>query len=163
MNTMLQRLKHLTLPILLFSIMLISTGCNLAESKPLSGPTTQMSIDPPLPNFGPFVGTWYGHGRVLTFQADGQATYQARTYTWCAPGVTVPCDSIQGNTIHVGIVEQVLFSSVQDKTAYGHIMSSTRGNTGQPISVTLQANNTVTLSDGLPLCGPHAPAGWCGA
>ncbi len=163
MHTMLQRLKSLSLPLLLFSIILISTSCSFVGSEPLSNTTTQMSINPPLPNFSPFAGTWYGHGRELMFQASGQATYQARTYTWCATGVTVPCDSMQDNMIHAGIVEYILFTSVQNKTASGHITSSTTNNTGQAITVTLQANDTLTFANGLPLCGSHAPAGWCGA
>lgn len=119
------------------------------------------------PDFSSFGGMWYGHGRSLNFASNGHAQYTARAYQWCGPGVSLPCDSIQGNTIVDGINEQMVFIRTRGSTTYGTIVSSTAGHTGQSVTLTLQQKDTVLLSlNNKPydtLCGPQAPAGYCGA
>lgn len=119
------------------------------------------------PDFSSFVGVWNGHGRSLNFASNGHAQYSARVYQWCGPGVSLPCDSIQDNIIVDGINEQMVFIRTSGSTAYGTIVYSTAGDTGQSVTLTVQQNDTVILSfNNTPyniLCGPHAPAGYCGA
>lgn len=115
-----------------------------------------------------FVGTWLGHGRVLIFSSDGRANFIARAYQWCGPGVPPPCDSFQGNNIIDGIKEEMLFTYVAGKTAYGTITASSAGNTRHAVSLALDAHDTATLTEGegpadILLCGPNAPAAACGA
>jgi hypothetical protein len=119
------------------------------------------------PNFSPFVGSWGGHGRLLTFASNGHAQYTARTYQWCGQGVPLPCDSTQGNLIIDGINEQLEFTRTSGSTAYGTITFSTSGDTGQQVVLSLQPMDTIALYFGNRpyslLCGPQAPVGYCGA
>jgi len=122
----------------------------------------------PTPNFGAFVGTWFGHGRVLIFSSNGRAKYIARAYQWCGPGVSPPCDSFQNNNIISGIHEEMLFTTVAGKTAYGTITASTAGKSGRAGSLALDAHDTPTHTKGenpadILLCGPNAPVAACGA
>ena len=133
------------------------------SSTPTSIPTATLT-----PDFSAFVGTWGGHGRGLTFSSDGRAEYRARAYQWCGPGVPPPCDSFQGNTIIDGIQQEMLFTSVVGKTAYGTITASSDDNRGRAVSFAVDANDTATFSEGgdsagILLCGPNAPFGTCGA
>jgi hypothetical protein len=123
-------------------------------------------------NFSSFVGTWYGHSRSLNFASNGHAHYTARAYRWCGPGISLPCDSWQGNIIVDGINEQMVFKGASGPTAYGTIVSSTAGDTGQSVTLTVQPHDTLLLSftskipvwgDQILVCGPHAPVGSCGA
>jgi hypothetical protein len=137
------------------------------KPAPAAGPTST-SVPSPTPtiakpDFTNFVGPWQGHGRALTFASDGSAYYTARAYQWCEPGVSLPCDSIQGNEIIDGINETMVFTRVNGSTAYGTITASTTGNAGQPVSLTLKPNDTLEFSDGLVMCGPQSPPGQCGA
>ncbi len=131
----------------------------------LASPSTRTSSASS--NFSSFVGTWPGHGRLLDFASNGHAQYTARAYRWCEQGVSPPCDSWQGNIIVDGIKEQMVFIRTSGSTAYGTIVSSTAGDTGQSVTLTLQQNDTVMLSfkngSYKTLCGPQAPAGYCGA
>ncbi len=119
------------------------------------------------PNFSPFVGTWSGHGRLLNFALNGRAQYTARAYLWCAQGVPLPCDSMQGNEIIDGINEQLEFTRTSGSTAYGTITFSTAGDTGQQVTVSLLPKDTIALYFGNTtysiLCGAQAPGGFCGA
>ena len=122
----------------------------------------------PTPDFGAFVGTWFGHGRVLIFSSNGRAKYIARAYKWCGPGVSPPCDSFQKNNIINGIHEEMLFNSVASKTAYGTITASNVSKAGLAVSLSLDVHDTATLTNGenpanILLCGPNAPVSACGA
>jgi hypothetical protein len=134
-------------------------------STPISTPTPTVSQ----PNFTDFVGTWDGHGRRLSFASDGHAQFIGRAYQWCGPGVSPPCDSMQGNFIVGGINETMVFTRVNGSTAYGIVTSSTANNLGQAVSLTLQPNDVIAVYDGTKfangsiLCGPQSPPGWCGA
>ncbi len=133
------------------------------SSTPTNIPTATLT-----PDFSAFVGTWFGHGRGLTFSSDGRAKYIARAYQWCGPGVPPPCDSFQGNNIIDGIKEEMLFTYIAGKTAYGTITASNTGNTGLPVSLAVDADDTATLTKGgdpagILLCGPNAPSSTCGA
>jgi len=147
-------------------IAFIVIGVGVMKAFPLlvfgSSPTKTSS-----PDFNSFVGAWHAHAASLTFASNGHAQYLARTYQWCGPGVSPPCDSIQGNLIVPGINEQILFIRTSGSSAYGTVLSSTAGDTGQPITLTLRPNNTVMLSDNTiqsdVLCGPRSPVGYCGA
>jgi len=147
----------------------------LGSETPPTPPTLSNSSTPtsiptatPTPDFSTFVGEWYGHGRGLIFSSDGRAKYSARAYQWCGPGVSPPCDSFQGNNIIDGIKEEILFTYVAGKTAYGTITASSDDNTGRAVSLAVGANDTATLTEGgdsagILLCGPNAPFGTCGA
>ena len=122
----------------------------------------------PTSEFSAFAGTWFGHGRGLTFSSDGRAEYIARAYQWCGPSVSPPCDSFQGNNIISGIKEEMLFTYVAGNTAYGIITASSAGNAGSAVSLALDAHDSATLTEGkdlsgILLCGPKAPVAWCGA
>lgn len=147
-------------------IAFIVIGVGVMKAFPLlvfgSSPTKTSS-----PDFNSFVGAWRSHSASLTFASDGHARYLARTYQWCGPGVSPPCDSIQGNLIVPGINEQLLFTRTSGSTAYGTVLSSTAGDAGQPITLVLLQHGTVMLSDNTiqsdTLCGPQSPPGYCGA
>jgi len=158
---------------LIIALIIIGTGTiktlPLLASSSVPGKTALKAESPPRvsPNFNPFVGTWYGHGRGLIFSANGHAQYIARTYQWCGQGVPSPCDSFQGNEIISGNMEQLVFTRTAGQSAYGTVISSTVGNAGQRVTVSLQSKDIIALyydsSLYTVLCGPHAPVGYCGA
>jgi hypothetical protein len=136
----------------------------------LSNSSTLTSIPTatPTPDFSTFVGEWGGHGRNLTFTSDGRAKYIARAYQWCGPGVPPPCDLMQNNIIIDGINEEMLFTYIAGNTAYGTIIASSDNNTGRAVSLAVDANDTVILTEGgdpagVSLCGPNQPFTTCGA
>ena len=45
-----------------------------------------------------------------------------------------PCDSFQGNNIIESVQEEMLFTYIAGKTAYGTITTSSAGNTGLAVS-----------------------------
>ncbi len=119
------------------------------------------------PDFSAFVGVWTAHSARLIFAKDGSATFDERTYSWCGPGVTQPCDSIdaRGN-IHPGNNEQMQFSRTASSIAYGIIISSNFHPRGFTVTVKLQPDNTLLYADHTAialLCGPASPVGTCGA
>jgi hypothetical protein len=151
------------LPLVVF---LIKHGQSAYRSGAQPAPPTLSNSS--TPDFSTFVGEWYHHGGVLIFSSDGRAKYVARAYRWCGPGVSPPCDSMQNNIIIDGINEEMLFTYVVGNTAYGTITASSAGDTGRAVTLATAANDTATLTigtepPGLPLCGPHAPVGSCGA
>jgi predicted nucleic acid-binding Zn ribbon protein len=141
---------------------LIASGSSPTRTPPKTEPSMTASQD-----FSPFVGTWSGHGRLLTFALNGNAQYTARAYQWCGQGVPLPCDSMQGNEIIDGINEQLVFTRTNGSTAYGTITFSTAGDTGQQVAASLRQEDTIALYYGNAiysiLCGSQAPAGYCGA
>lgn len=119
------------------------------------------------PGFARFAGTWTAHGAMLTISSDGAATFAARTYRWCAPGIPQPCDTIdaQGH-LEAGNLERLRLSYVSGSTAYGTVLTSTFHPAGLAVTLTLQPHDTLLYAARTPiafLCGPGAPAGACGA
>lgn len=118
----------------------------------------------PAPDFTPFVGVWYAHAQEMTIHANGTATYGGRVFVWCTDDPRPPCDSITGGAITGGLSTQITFTSVNGNTATGTITGGTGDRNldgsiipvGSPISVTLNANDTLNVSDGSLLCGPQA-------
>ena len=109
-----------------------------------------------------FVGQWYTHAGALTVRDDGTATFMARSYTKCGAGVPAPCDTWNGNLIIPGINENIAIHDAGETSAHGIITSSTDGQQGKPVTMTLQPQDTLLFNDWL-LCGPKAPTGYCGA
>lgn len=111
----------------------------------------------------PFVGTWYGHARMLTITPAGAAEYRGRVFHWCDPGVQAPCDR-SGDVIIGGLDERLTFSRVSGQTAYGRIATGTadlvgsrRLPPGTTITVTLAGEGKLAVSDGWTLCGSRTP------
>jgi len=110
----------------------------------------------------PFMGEWHFHTSLLTVESDGHATFIARAYQFCGPGIAQPCDSWQGNTIISGIQENIVLTKIEGSTAYGIITSSTDNKTYQRVTLILQPQDTLEFN-GMLLCGPQGPVGHCGA
>ncbi|HVB21136.1 MAG TPA: M23 family metallopeptidase [Ktedonobacteraceae bacterium] len=129
--------------------------CFLVSANPT--PTTS--------TFRPFVGQWFGHARELIFQLDGHATYTGRVFRFCDTNPP-PCDDFNRNPVG-GLNEELLFTHVVGSTAYGTIISGTddlvfAGETvhlkvGDPLSLTLQPEDKLSVSDTWVLCGPQTP------
>src|SRR5215469_2970957 len=116
----------LVIALIIIGTAAIKTLPLLASSSPhTKTPPKAVSSSRSSPNFTPFIGTWYAHGRGLIFSANGHAQYIARTYQWCGQGVPSPCDSIQGNEIISGDMEQLVFTRTVGQSAYGTVISST--------------------------------------
>ncbi|BCL84512.1 hypothetical protein ccbrp13_69770 [Ktedonobacteria bacterium brp13] len=118
-----------------------------------------------------FTGTWYNHGGALKIAPDGTATFDARAYRWCGPGVPTPCDTMKNNLIIDGIHMNILFNHAQGSTIYGRIMSATTHDSGFLVTLTLNHNNTATLNEEKSspshlneiVCNLQAQPGTCGA
>ncbi len=112
------------------------------------------------PNFAPFVGTWDQESIVMNINPDGTATYQGRVFVWCTDDPRPPCDSMSNGQITGGLDTQITFTSVSGNTASGTITGGTgdrdvHGNiipVGSNLSVTLNPNGTLSVSDGETLC-----------
>jgi hypothetical protein len=129
----------------------------------LSPPTPVLVPTPtPVPDFTRFKGTWYAHARQLIIQPNGTASYSGRVFVWCTDDPRPPCDNMNG-AITGGMNTQITFTSVNGNTANGSITGGTGDrdlhNTiipvGSNLSVTLNENNTLAVSDGSLLCGPN--------
>lgn len=118
------------------------------------------------PDFSRFVGYWYAHGADLVVNADGQAHFGARTYTWCGPGVKQPCDLSQEGILD-GYTENIQFSRVSGNAAYGTITAGNVRPVGSGATLTLLPGDQVRFSAGIgmgnQLCGQKAAVGACGA
>lgn len=114
-------------------------------------------------DFTPFVGTWYAHAQAMVIKADGTATYSGRVFVWCSDDPRPPCDTDNGAIVG-GLNTQITFTNIIGNMASGTITGGTGDrdihNTllpvGTAISVTLNANDTLQVSDGSLLCGPTA-------
>ena len=161
----------------MLSLILILLGSLSSSSSSVMALTSEQRASPAAlsfyaspntpPNFASFAGSWIAHGSSLNFASSGLATFDARTYAWCGPGVAQPCDSNDARgIIHPGGHEQVQFSRVAGNTAYGTIITSNLHTPGLAVMVVLQTDNTLLYTSQTPialLCGPTAPAGTCGA
>lgn len=108
-----------------------------------------------------FQGEWHFDSSLLTVGSDGYATFIARAYQFCGLGVSQPCDTWQGNTIISGVREKIVLTKIEGSTAHGIITSSTDNKTLQPVTLSLQPNDTLEFNGRL-LCGPQGPIGHCG-
>jgi hypothetical protein len=118
------------------------------------------------PDFQAFAHRWIAHGASLVFASNGQALFEERTYIWCSAGVHRPCDRMRDNRIYPGYWETIQFTRVAGSTAFGEVRSGNLQTVGVTVRARLQAHDTLlyTSRGSLALlCGPHAPAGTCGA
>jgi hypothetical protein len=132
---------------------------------PLRGPDGALLTPTPTPTpipapshvtFSIFVGSWYAHLGTLDIEANGHAHLALQGYSSCSdPEVKLPCKTL--------ITEEIVFTRVIGRTAYGTIIQSSDGDSGKVITATLGDNDTLDLSDGGFFCGPKSPLGWCGA
>lgn len=159
--------RSLPRAILFVLFILLLMGCGVrADAQALQRESSSVV---PIANLQPFVGPWVSHAAGLSVAPDGRSDYNERVYQWCGPGVTPPCDSFKGDTIIPGIKEQIQLSRASNATAYGSIISSTiAAHRGANITLVRKPNDTVTLSAQFltqprVLCGPKAPADYCGA
>ncbi|HEX9315983.1 MAG TPA: hypothetical protein VGA71_11330 [Actinomycetota bacterium] len=129
--------------------------------------------DPPLEKdgrAGVFAGTWFGHGRQLSVDGTGLGTLTWRTYTTCGQDPP-PCDTTIGNEIFDGGGATVFLASITAAGASGRVVSSNTPDLFPvgPLTVRLDtASDLLYLSptpfgQDVPLCGPKAAAGACGA
>ncbi len=149
-------------------VLLMGVTPNLARAATRSQAVSMhIYVAKDVPGLQTFVGVWYAHGVGLSIQADGQAHFVARAYTWCAAGVKPPCDSFSGNTIISGLDEHFLFSRVASTTAYGSVTVSNVQPVGASATLTLLPDDMAFFSTGQGmgqlLCGPQAAVGACGA
>jgi hypothetical protein len=170
---------HALLPainLVLVFCLLVLAGCRDSNQSNTSKPSSTKTIVAPLPttrptntptvnpDFSPFVGNWDGEARQLIFNPDGHAVYSGRVFEFCNQGAPPPCDSTNGNEINGGLNSNLLFTRIVNSTAYGMIVSGTADpahgkllKVGDPISITLGSNDTLTFSDGWLMCGQNTP------
>jgi hypothetical protein len=129
--------------------------------------------DPPLEKdgrAGVFAGTWFGHGRQLNIDGTGLGTLTWRTYTTCGQDPP-PCDTTIGNEIFDGGDATVFLATISAVGASGRVVTSNTPDLFPvgPLTVRLDtATDLLYLSptpfgQDVPLCGPKAAAGACGA
>lgn len=155
----------------LISTFFLLLGCGIARYNGSTQPVTHArSVSPTSAstsiNPGKFTGTWIAHGAFMTIARDGKAVFEARTYSWCGPGVPQPCDSIKQNQILYGHHQQLQLSQVNGSVARGVITSSNTSPTNTAVTLTLQSGDTLlyTVNGSTTLlCGPSAAPGTCGA
>lgn len=151
----------------LFALLLMGDTTDAARAATrLTSIATDTYMSRKAPDFSRFVGFWYAHGADVVVNADGQAHFGARTYTWCGPGVKQPCDSSQGGILD-GYTENIQFSRVDGNVAYGTVTAGNVRPVGSEATLTLLPGNQVRFSAGIgmgnQLCGPQAAVGACGA
>ncbi|GLV56080.1 hypothetical protein KDH_29240 [Dictyobacter sp. S3.2.2.5] len=163
-------LHFIVLSAMIVLIALFFTGSRTEVSAlhPSIIPRTTQITSSPDSRLQDFAGTWYSHGAALIIQANGDATYTARAYSWCNANTPQPCDVIQKNIIISGIRMELKFTQAQGNVAYGTVLKSTVGHIGSPVSLTLAHDHTakfteVTSKSPRVLCDLYAPTGRCGA
>lgn len=107
----------------------------------------------------PYIGTWSRHGLSVFIREDGEMTMVWRTYQWCGPNVTPPCDTIDDEgVITAGGYDSGVFHTFQLPTAYG-TLDRPYGATDADVSITLlaygMAELTTAASPAIVLCGPR--------
>ncbi|HZS94802.1 MAG TPA: hypothetical protein VFA78_08400 [Chloroflexota bacterium] len=118
--------------------------------------------------YGQFTGTWYHHGGGMFIYANGTGIDHYRTYVNCTARIVTDCDEFTKNAIYAGGFTQFRLYKVAGSTATGIVTNSpVSWMVGTKITLTRHNNDTVALRlvVGQPTngCGPHAPAGYCGA
>jgi hypothetical protein len=132
------------------------------------------SSAPPRSRLHPFVGTWYVHDGGITISQDGAGSAEWRTFTQCSSSPP-PCDAFVGNAIYDGGMAAFHIVSVSGNvaTAVGTSIFSSSVFNGRfqlsllpngEVTVRRHGVNAQTAASGYgTFCGPHAPAGACGA
>lgn len=118
------------------------------------------------PGFAAFVGTWQGHGTMLTMTAGGTGTASWRVYRFCSIDPTPPCDDDSGGQLRPGGRATLALTAGGGGTAQGTVTGSTDPGTlpNGPVTVTIEPGDVLAVTPGdLRLCGPQAAAGACGA
>ncbi len=150
-------------------LLLSSTG--IAHAAPVAAnqqhtPTSTITTAA-APDFGKFAGQWVAHSAFLVVSTDGRVHFGARTFNWCGPHVSQPCDSINGDQLRYGYHARVTLSGSSDSVAYGTVTESNQpDNLHTNVTLTLGPADTLIYSNNgsvFFLCGPSAPAGTCGA
>jgi len=119
-----------------------------------SAPTPADAGAASVPNISGFVGVWWAHKERLEVHADGSASLAFFPVT--APNAELTLQFTSA-TPTVATLEVVASDSPDDHSV------------GETWTLTLNDNDTLTPridgvdGVGLDLCGPQAPAGWCGA
>jgi hypothetical protein len=120
--------------------------------------------------FARFAGGWPTHGGGLSIGPRGNGYYQLRTYVNCSTTILTDCDRSKGNYIYPGGYGAFRLIRVSGNTAFGTIVnSSTSWEINTRIAFTLTSKDVLIATGASDLlnrrsfCGPHAPAGACGA
>ena len=163
------------------------TACKNASKPGAAGPSatpanrsaapspaaSEPSPDPPLAKdgrAGVFAGTWSGHGRQLNVDGTGLGRLTWRTYTTCGQDPP-PCDTTIGNEIFDGGDATVFLTSLSAASASGRVVSSNAPDLFPVGPVTVRLDTAADLlylsptpfGQDVPLCGPKAAPGACGA
>jgi hypothetical protein len=111
----------------------------------------------------PFPGTWVQHSGDLSIAPDGRFAADYRIYAWCTDGPP-PCDDIIGDFINLGGHFGGVITSVSGNTAAVEVTSEYGGAPLGPTTMTFDpTNDTVSIGDSIPYCGPTSPPDECGA
>lgn len=98
-----------------------------------------------------FAGSWVAHGTGLRVDLHTHMAYiSERTYTWCGPQVSAPCDQIKGNRIVPGVRLALHIRAVQGDTAEGVVARSTDAHSlpvGAYVGLTLLPHGRLILDD----------------
>jgi hypothetical protein len=120
-----------------------------------------------LPQYQPFVGSWYFHsGPDMTVNAEGTAVSTWRTIFCNVPGIDPnrPCDRVDDTgTIWRGGVAKILLTDAEGPVANGIVQSSTDPNgffrAGDHVQFELLTDGRMLITNGrnfeLPICGPN--------
>src|SRR5919204_2749200 len=108
-----------------------------------------------------FAGPWVAHGAGLRVDLHTRMAYiDERTYRWCGPRVSAPCDRINGNLIVPGLRLALRIRAVQGDTAEGVVARSTDAHglpVGAYVGMTLLPHRRVILDDQWILLGGRSP------
>lgn len=105
--------------------------------------------------FNQFIGLWKYYGTVMNINANGNATYIGRTYTFCTSDPRPPCDG--GDQGLAGLNTAILFSNVNGSIAFGTFIGGTGDRdlkdskitpVGGSITITLISKDKLQASDG---------------
>lgn len=117
--------------------------------------------------FSGFAGNWVMHGGGLRVSENGAGIEHFRTYTNCNQQITTNCDTLVHNSIYAGGFLSFTLNRTSGHKAFGTVNNSgyswvvgtkiTLVGTGQ------DSINVFALVGGKRVCGPKAPAGYCGA
>ncbi|MEW6470951.1 MAG: hypothetical protein AB1679_01655 [Actinomycetota bacterium] len=110
-----------------------------------------------------FSGTWGRHGAALTIDSTGHGEASWRTYEWCSPATTGPCDDLRGHEIISGGHARLTINDVRGRDATAVLSDSTDPTLVGPVTLTLGDNDDLDVTGLGRFCGPAAPVGWCGA
>jgi hypothetical protein len=83
-------------------------------------------LRPAPPTLERFAGPWGAHGAALHVNVQAHsAEISMRTYAWCGPGVSSPCDRITNHGIVAGLDVRLTITALRGDTAIGSVVGST--------------------------------------